>query len=79
MENLLLITNAKVVSDGATRNGCGILVDGRGRISDVFDMRDLDAAKHHAKEHYDAEGRIVSPGLVDTHIHGIGGFGTDSA
>ena len=79
MENLLLITNAKVVSDGATRNDCGILVDGRGRISDVFDMRDLDAAKHHAKELFDAEGRIVSPGLVDTHIHGIGGFGTDAA
>ena len=79
MENLLLITNAKVVSDGALRDDCGILIDGDGRISDVFDMQDLDAAKHHAKELFDAEGRIVSPGLVDTHIHGIGGFGTDAA
>lgn len=79
MENLLLITNAKVVSDGAVRDDCGILVDGGGRISDVFDMQDMDSAKHHAEMHYDAQRRIVSPGLVDTHIHGIGGFGTDVA
>lgn len=79
MENLLLITNARIVTDGTVSDNGGILVDGNGRIAHVFDMDDLDTSKHHATQTYDAEGRVVSPGLVDTHIHGIGGFGTDAA
>ena len=79
MENLLLIKNAKIVTDGKTMHDSGILVDSCGRISDIFNMQDFDATKHHAQTTYDAKELLVSPGLIDTHIHGIGGFGTDDS
>ncbi len=73
MENALLIKNAMLASS------CGILISQEGRIADVFDMADYNAKRHEAKTVYDAKGLTVTPGLIDTHIHGIGGFGTDDA
>ncbi len=77
MKNALLIKNAKLSLDGTLKPNCGLLVSSDGRIADVFDMSDFEASKHEAEETYDAKGLIVTPGLIDTHIHGIGGFGTD--
>ena len=79
MKNALLIKNAKLVSDSTIKSNCGILISQDGRIVDVFDMDDFDAKRHEADDVYDAKNLTVTAGLIDTHIHGIGGFGTDDA
>ena len=75
-----LIVNADVAASGSIRKGYGLFINQEGRIADVFCMDDLDKAKY-GKDVVvlDAEGRLVAPGLVDTHIHGIRGFSTDDA
>ena len=77
MSNALLIKNAKLVLDSVLKANCGILISQDGRITDVFDMEDYDETRHKAQEIYDAKGQITTAGLIDTHIHGIGGFGTE--
>lgn len=77
MRNALLIKNAKLISDGTTKPNCGILISHEGRISDVFDMDDYDAQRHEADDFYEAKGQTVTAGLIDTHLHGIGGYGTE--
>ncbi len=79
MKNTLLIKNANLITDGTLRLNYGILVSQEGRIADVFDMEDYDVQKHEANEIYDAKGQTVTSGLIDTHIHGIGGFGTEDS
>ena len=75
-----LIVNADVAASGSIRKGYGLFINQEGRIADVFCMDDLDKAKY-GKDVVvlDAEGRLVAPGVVDTHIHGIRGFSTDDA
>lgn len=77
MRNALLIKNAKLISDGTTKPNCGILISHEGRISDVFDLDDYDAQRHEADDFYEAKGQTVTAGLIDTHLHGIGGYGTE--
>lgn len=79
MKNALLIKNANLITDSTSREKSGILVSHDGRITDVFDMDDYDKKRHEANEVYDANGKLVTAGLIDTHIHGIGGFGTEDA
>lgn len=75
-----LIINADVAASDSIKTGYGLFINQDGRIADVFCMDDLDKAKY-GKDVVvlDAEGRLLAPGLVDTHIHGIHGFATDDA
>ena len=72
-----LIINANLVSAGTMQTGCGLFINGEGRIADVFSMSDFGKEKYGDCEVLDVQGRTVTPGLIDTHIHGIGGFGPD--
>ncbi len=73
-----LIINADMVVSESVRKGYGLFINEKGRIADVFCMDDFDKARYGGDlTVLDAEGRLVSPGLVDTHIHGINGFSTD--
>ena len=72
-----LIINAVLVSSGTERNQSGLFINEEGRIADVFSMTDFDRSKYGDCEILDADGKLVTPGLIDTHIHGIGGFGPD--
>ena len=65
-----LIINATLVSG----NRSGLFINEEGRIADVFSMTDFDRSKYGDCAILDAEGRLVTPGLIDTHIHGIGGY-----
>ena len=72
-----LIINATLISAGTWRNESGLFINEDGRIADVFSMADFDRAKYGSCEVLDVRGRMVTPGLIDTHIHGIGGYGPD--
>ena len=72
-----LIINAAMVSPGTGKYQGGLFINEEGRIADVFHMTDFDKSKYGACEILDVRGRLVTPGLIDTHIHGIGGYGPD--
>ena len=69
-----LIINAALVSSGTERKHGGLFINEDGRIADVFSMTDFDRSKYGDCAVLDVQGRIVTPGLIDTHIHGIGGY-----
>lgn len=72
-----LIINAKLISGGTCRENSGLFINSDGRIADVFSMSDFDKGKYGECETLDVNGLLVTPGLIDTHIHGIGGFCPD--
>ena len=72
-----LIINADLISAGTRQAGCGLFINEEGRIADVFSMSDFGREKYGDCEVLDVQGKTVTPGLIDTHIHGIGGFGPD--
>jgi N-acetylglucosamine-6-phosphate deacetylase len=58
---------------------CAVLIEG-GVISDVFSQRRFEQKRFSSDvQIIDAGGSYIAPGLIDTHIHGFGGFGTDDA
>ena len=65
-----LIINASLVSGSLS----GLFINEEGRIADVFSMTDFDRSKYGDCTVMDVQGRLVTPGLIDTHIHGIGGY-----
>ncbi|MCR5760405.1 MAG: N-acetylglucosamine-6-phosphate deacetylase [Sphaerochaetaceae bacterium] len=74
----LLITNANLITGFSAIPNSGIYVNENGWIEDVFKMSRLSTKNFPDNtETYDAEGSTVTPGLIDTHIHGCGGYGTE--
>jgi N-acetylglucosamine-6-phosphate deacetylase len=58
---------------------CAVLIED-GAVSDVFSQRRFEQKRlPPSTEILDAGGAYIAPGFIDTHIHGIGGFGTDDA
>ena len=56
---------------------CGVLIQ-ENKIIDVFNEELFEHKKFPTGTRYiDLKGAYVAPGLIDTHIHGIGGFGTE--
>lgn len=56
---------------------CAVLIK-QNKIIDVFNETRFAQKTFKADTMFiDAKGAYVAPGLIDTHIHGIGGFGTD--
>lgn len=75
-----IIINADIVSSGTIKKNAGLFINNEGRIADVFDMGDFDKSKYgNVDSEIDVQGRMLCPGLIDTHIHGIGGFEPDSS
>jgi N-acetylglucosamine-6-phosphate deacetylase len=58
---------------------CAVLIE-EGKIADVFSQRRLEQ-KHFSPgtTFIDVGGSVISPGFIDTHIHGFEGYGTDDA
>ncbi len=73
-----LITNARIITSGTQRDDSGIFINSEGRIADVFSMSDYDRGRYEAGcTVLDVQGRMLCPGLIDTHIHGIAGYEPD--
>ena len=80
MAKTSLIINATVITAASDRGLCGIYINEEGRIADIFRMEDYNASRYPSdSEILDCSGLLACAGLIDTHIHGIGGFSTDQA
>jgi N-acetylglucosamine-6-phosphate deacetylase len=61
----------------AAMEQCAVLIED-GKIADVFSQKRFDQ-KHFGSDVQiiDVRGAFIAPGLIDTHIHGFGGYGTE--
>jgi len=58
---------------------CAVLIED-GLISDVFSQKRFEQRQFESNVRIvDVGGAYIAPGFIDTHIHGIGGYGTESA
>lgn len=78
MAEPLVIINANLITGYSVIPNSGIYVNAEGIIEDVFKMSRFSSKTFPANTlTYNAEGLNVTPGLIDTHIHGCGGYGTE--
>lgn len=71
----MILTSERVLLDGAL-TAASILLDGD-RIIEV--AHGHDAIEHHGAKHIDVRDAIVTPGLIDLHIHGAAGHSFEGA
>ena len=77
MASAICIHNATVLNGYSMMKNCAVLIK-QNKIIDVFNETRFAQKTFKADTMFiDAKGAYVAPGLIDTHIHGIGGFGTD--
>ena len=75
--NTICICNGSILTGFAAMEHCAVLVED-GLISDVFSQKRLEQRKFNGSVHFiDVDGAYIAPGFIDTHIHGIGGYGTE--
>jgi len=73
----VVIHNATLLAGYARMESCALLVE-EGRIGDVFSERRFEQKRFGpGVPVLDAQGAYVAPGLIDSHIHGFAGFGTE--
>ena len=74
-----VLINGTIISVGAIINDCAISIDDEGNIDDVIRMRRFDSTQYNdsTTKIIDVKGAYITPGLIDTHLHGIGGYGTE--
>ena len=71
--------NGTVLTGFSVMEHCAVLVED-GLISDVFSRKRFEQRRFDSDVRFiDVDGACIAPGFVDTHIHGIGGYGTDDA
>ncbi len=77
MSSSLCLHNGTLLTGFSVMENCAVLIE-NGRIEDVF------SEKRFEQKHFDADVRIIdvggayiSPGFIDTHIHGFKGRGVD--
>ncbi len=77
MVSEICLHNATVINGYTTMKNCAVLIKDY-KIIDVFNEVRFAQKKFPANVRFiDVKGAYLAPGFVDTHIHGIGGFGTD--
>lgn len=77
MNSEICLHNATVLTGYSVMKNCGVLIKCH-KIIDVFNEARFTQKKFKDDVKFiDLEGAIIAPGLIDTHIHGIEGYGTD--
>jgi len=75
--NPVCLYNGVVLTGFAAIGSYAVLIED-GFISDVFSQKRFEQQKfHNSVRLIDAGGAFITPGFIDTHIHGIGGYGTE--
>ena len=77
MDSGICLHNATILTGFSVMENCAVFIKNN-KIVDVF------SEKRFMQKHFSSnvqiiniKGSYIAPGLIDTHIHGIGGFGTD--
>lgn len=77
MNSEICLHNATVLNGYSTMKNCAVLIKDY-KIIDVFnETRFAQKNFKDSVKFIDVKGAYLAPGFMDTHIHGIGGFGTD--
>ena len=77
--NSVCLYNGTVLTGLAAMEQCAVLIED-GIISDVFSQKRFEKREFdNSVRLIDVGGANIAPGFIDTHIHGIGGYGTDDA
>ena len=75
----ICLYNGTLLSGFAVMEKCAVLIEG-GQIADVFSQKRFEQKKFSpSTKVYNVEGAYISPGFIDTHIHGFKGHGTEDS
>jgi N-acetylglucosamine-6-phosphate deacetylase len=73
----IVLHNGNILAGYASMDDCAVLVED-GRIADVFSERRFEQKRFDADAVIlDVGGANIAPGLIDSHIHGFSGYGTE--
>jgi N-acetylglucosamine-6-phosphate deacetylase len=73
-----VLINATVFTGYAQLKNCGVYIEDDGTIGDIFNMKRYDQKNFPDDTvEFDLKGSYILPGFIESHIHGIGGFGTE--
>ena len=80
MSQRTVLINGTVVTGYGKLKDCGVYINENGKIGDIFNMSRFNN-KHFPPDTtiLDAAGGYITPGMIDSHLHGIGGFGTEDS
>ena len=73
-----VLLNSLLYTGYATLDNCGVYIEDDGTIGEIFNMK-----RYHEKNFpqdtiaLDVQGNIIIPSFIESHIHGIGGYGTE--
>lgn len=77
MNSAICLHNATILTGFSIMKNCAVYIKNN-KIADVFsEARFLRKQFSPKVQIIDVNGAFVAPGFIDTHIHGIGGYGTD--
>ncbi|GHV18136.1 N-acetylglucosamine-6-phosphate deacetylase [Spirochaetia bacterium] len=75
----ICLHNGTVMTSFAAMEHCAVLIED-GIVADVFSKKRFEQKRFTPDTRIiDVNGASIAPGFIDTHIHGIEGFGTDDA
>ncbi|AEE17438.1 N-acetylglucosamine-6-phosphate deacetylase [Treponema brennaborense] len=73
----ICLYNGTLLSGFSVMEKCAVLIED-GKIADVFSQKRFEQKRFASKVRLiDVEGAYIAPGLIDTHIHGFNGHGTE--
>lgn len=77
MDSAICLHNATILTGFSVMKDCAVYIK-ENKIVDVFSEERFKQRQFSPKVHIiNVNGSYVAPGFIDTHIHGIAGFGTD--